>query len=114
MNKIQLYIPALADFGGRLPVYDENYVATVYNAADQGTHRIAPEWKDPRWADPMRAKTATLYEPRDRDPPNRNNPYIYRSTLINAMDTPFRPLAVPDVHKLRYMHNDYMSHDDWY
>lgn len=23
-------------------------------------------------------------------------------------------MAVPDVHKLRYMHNDYMTRDDWY
>jgi len=108
---------ASAPGGGRLPVYDEDFVATVYSEADRGTHRITPEWnqsKDPRWADPMRATTATLYEPADRDPPNRNNPYVYRSTLINAMDTPFKPLAVPDVHKLRYMHNDYMTHDDWY
>jgi|SRR6218665_1648823 len=28
--------------------------------------------------------------------------------------TPYPPLPVPDVHKLRYMHNNYMTPDDWY
>lgn len=52
--------------------------------------------------------------------------YLYRlrqqEALKNALDrssvvqtfTPYPPLPVPDVHKLRYMHNNYMTPDDWY
>jgi len=104
-----------------LPVYDSDLVTTVYSGADQGTHRIAPyHWRDSRWSDPQqvtntqRIDQGTLYHPEDRDPTNRPNFYVYRSTLVDALDTPCRPLTVPDVHKLRYMHNDYMSYDDWY
>lgn len=98
----------------RLPVYDEEFVATVYSEADRGTHRIKPKWQDPRWSDAMRAGNATLYDPPNRDPPNRGNWYAYRTTLTDAAKTPCQPLTVPDVHKLRYMHNNYMSADDWY
>lgn len=97
-----------------LPVYDADNVATVYSEADRGTHRIQPQWRDPRCPPEMRAANSTLYEPAERDPPNRNNFYVYRTTLVDALDTPCRPLAVPDVHKLRYMHNNYMTSDDWY
>lgn len=97
-----------------LPVFDSDFVTTAYSAADRGCHRVAPHWRDPRWSDATRIDSTTLYHPADRDPPNRPNFYVYRSTLVDALDTPCKPLAVPDVHKLRYMHNDYMSHDDWY
>ena len=98
----------------RLPAYDESFVATVYSSGDRGTHRKQNQWHDSRWFDPTRIEAATLYEPADRDPPNRNNFYVYRTTLIDAMDTPCKPLTVPDVHKLRYMQNQYMTCDDWY
>ena len=97
-----------------LAAYDEDNVATVYSGADRGTHRIQPQWRDPRCPPDMRAANSTLYEPAERDPPNRNNFYVYRTTLVDALDTPCKPLAVPDVHKLRYMHNNYMTADDWY
>jgi hypothetical protein len=99
----------------RLPACDEDYVATVYTSADHGTHRIEPRWADPRWTDAMRADNqAGLYEPAQRDPPNRGNWYVYRSTLPDPRCTPCKPLSVPDVHKLRYMANNYMTADDWY
>lgn len=63
----------------------------------------------------MRAENhAGLYEPAQRDSPNRGNWYVYRSTLPDPRCTPCKPLAVPDVHKLRYMSNNYMTADDWY
>ena len=99
-----------------LPVYDGDYVTTVYNEADRGYHRVQPQWNDPKWTPEMRAGNSTLYEPRDRDPPNRNNFYVYKSTLIDPMKTGpvTMPLSVPDVHKLRYMNNNYMTPEDWY
>ena len=97
-----------------LPVYDADFVATVYSESERGTHRIQPHWRDHRWTEPMRAENSSLYEPADRDPANRNNFYVYRTTSINPYDTPCKPLTVPDVHKLRYMHNNYMCGDDWY
>ena len=97
-----------------LPVVDGDFVATQYNAADRGTHRVQPQWRDPRWSDGTRISSSTLYEPADRDPANRNNFYVYKSTQINPLDTPCRPMAVPDVHKLRYMHGTYVTYDDWY
>lgn len=100
--------------GGGLPAYDENFVATVYSEAERGTHRVVPHWRDHRWSDSMRAANSTLYNPAERDPANRNNFYVYRTTRIDAIDTPMTPLTVPDVHKLRYMQNQYMSPDDWY
>lgn len=32
----------------------------------------------------------------------------------SSSDSISKPLAVPDVHKLRYMHGKYISCDDWY
>ena len=97
-----------------LPAYDTGLVSTVYSEADRGCHRVGYSWRDPRWSDATRIDSSTLYHPADRDPPNRPNFYVYKSTLVDAMDTPCKPLAVPDVHKLRYMHTDYMTYDDWY
>jgi len=63
----------------------------------------------------MRAENhACLYERAQRDPPNRGNWYVYRSTLPDPRCTPCEPLTVPEVHKLRYMANNYMTADDWY
>ena len=96
-----------------VPVYDEDYVATVYNESERGTHRIQPHWRSVR--DVTRADTATLYEPADRDPCKRKNfSHIYKTTAIDAPNTPYVPLSVPDVHKFRYMHGTYMTGDDWY
>ena len=113
-GRAQARARAAAKGQGRLPAHDADFVATVYSGQDRGTHRIQPHWRDHRWDDEMRAGTSTLYEPADRDPANRNNWYIYRTTLIDSIDTPCKPLAVPDVHKLRYMQNNYMTADDWY
>ena len=96
------------------PVQDTDFVASTFSGADQGHHRVAPQWRDPRWSDETRIANSTLYETGDRDPANRNNFHVYRSTVIDPLSTPATPLAVPDVHKLRYMHNDYMTADDWY
>jgi hypothetical protein len=99
----------------RLPACDEDFVATVYTSADHGTHRVESRWQDPRWSDPMRAENdANLYEVAQRDPPNRGNWYVYRATVPDPQCTPCKPLSVPDVHKMRYMSNNYMTADDWY
>ncbi len=37
-----------------------------------------------------------------------------RHTDDPGADAMSKPLAVPDVYKLRYMHCNYMSRDDWY
>ena len=97
-----------------LPACDENFVATVYSDTERGTHRVQPQWIDPRWTPEKRIGTSTLYERSERDPPHRQNFYVYRSTLVDAASTPCEALTVPDVHSLRYMHNNYMSPDDWY
>ena len=97
-----------------MPAFDEDFVAAVYSKEDRGTHKAQPTWRDPRWSEPVRADNATLYEPADRDPCNRNNMHVYKSTLVDPLKTPCDPLPVPDVHKLRYMHNNYMTPDDWY
>ena len=96
------------------PVYDSDFVSVVYSGADQGHHRAEPGWRDPKWTPSTRAANLTLYEPADRDPANRNQFIVYRSTLIDPLHTPAKPLPVPDVHKLRYMNNNYMCGDDWY
>jgi len=98
----------------RLPVCDEDFVAQVYGSEDRASHRVEHRWKDPRWSDPVRCGICALYEPAERDPPNRGNWYLYRSTIVDPLRTPCQPLTVPDVHKLRYLHNNYMSQDDWY
>lgn len=105
---------AAARSGRGLPCVDSDFVAQVYSESERGTHRVAPQWHDPRWSDARRADSSTLYEPSQRDPPNRNNFYVYRTTAIDAFNTPAKPLTVPDVHKLRYMSNTYMTPDDWY
>lgn len=105
---------AASHSGRGLPVRDADFVGEVYSGTDRGTHRVQADWHDPRWSDARRADSSTLYEPAARDPPNRNNYYVYRTTLVDALTTPATPLAVPDVHKLRYMHNNYMTCDDWY
>ena len=97
-----------------LPIVDGAFVATKYTAAEQGTHRMQPQWRDPRWSNGERISSTTLYEPADRDPSKRNNFYVYETTRIDPLNTPCKPLAVPDVHKLRYMHGTYMTGDDWY
>jgi hypothetical protein len=103
--------------GGSGGPLDSNFVATVHSQAQRGTHRIEPAWRDPRWSAPQRITTKTLYEPNERDPPNRHNFFLYKSTQVDPLTTgplSAMPLAVPDVHKLRYMHNCYMTPDDWY
>lgn len=105
---------ATSKTGRGLPAHDADFVAQVYSGTDRGTHRVQPEWKDPRWSDEMRASSSTLYNPAARDPPNRNSTYVYRTTLVDSLQTPCYPLPVPDVHKLRYMQNNYMTQDDWY
>src|SRR6218665_1940863 len=72
----------------RLPACDEAFFTQVYSEADRGTHRIEPAWRDPRWTDAMRADNSTLYEPAQRDPPNRGNWYVYRSTMADPLTTP--------------------------
>ena len=106
--------PMASKTGTGLPVYDEDYVATVYSETQRGTHRVQPQWVDPRWTPDRRIATSALYERSERDPPHRQNFYMYRSTLVDAVDTPSKALTVPDVHSLRYMHNNYMTPDDWY
>ena len=72
-------------------------------------------WQNPRWNDAMRAENhAGVYERAQRDPPNRGNWYVYRSTLPDPRCTPCKPLTVPDVHELRYLASNYMTADDWY
>ena len=100
--------------GSGLPVYDEDFVTTVYSESQRGTHRVLPQWVDPRWTPDRRIASSALYERSERDPPHRQNFYLYKSTLIDPVNTPCKPLTVPDVHSLRYMHNNYMSPDDWY
>lgn len=102
------------DGATRLPACDEDFVSQVYGSADRGTHRVEARWKDPRWSDPLRCNNCILYEPTHRDPPNRGNWYLYRSTVTDPLKTPCQTLTVPDVHKLRYLHNNYMTTDDWY
>ena len=106
--------PELGRVHQRLPACDEDFIAQVYNEADRGTHRVEPGWRDPRWSDPMRPNDYILYEPAQRDPPNRSNFYVYRSTITDPMTTPCHPLTAPDIHKLRYMQNSYTAPDDWY
>jgi hypothetical protein len=87
-----------------LTMYESDFITTNHSAADQGTHRMA-----------QNVPNSTLYNPAERDPPTRDPSfYMYRSSAIEAMRTGPPALAVPDVHKLRYMHGDYMTHDDWY
>ncbi|KAK2184599.1 hypothetical protein NP493_258g01025 [Ridgeia piscesae] len=105
-------LPGMATMG--LPVYDQDFVANVYNQADRGTHRVHPQWEDPRWSTMAHATTTTLYQPSDRDPPHRNTYCVYRTTLVDPLYPPVQPLSVPDVHKMRYMQNNYMTADDWY
>ncbi len=96
-------------------VYDADFIATNVSESDRGVHRAEPQWRDPRWTEAMRINNSTLYEEAERDPPNRNNMYVYQTTRIDPLLTgPSYALAVPDVHKLRYMHGEYMCHDDWY
>jgi len=97
-----------------LPAADESFVATVYSESERGTHRAEPGWRDPRWSNPTRAANSTLYETSERDPPHRQQLYVYKSTLVDPLNTPCQPMPAPDVHKLRYMHNNYMTCDDWY
>ena len=93
---------------------DGALVATRFTSSERGTHHVQPQWRDPRWSDAGRFTTSTLYNPADRDPSFRNQFYMYNTTRIDPMLTPCKPMAVPDVHKLRYMHGTYMSPDDWY
>lgn len=92
-------------------INDSDFVAVVMNSSDSAHHRMQPAWSNPNWTPNMRAVNTTLYNPADRDPCHRNDFTVYRSTLIDSHNT---PMAVPDVHKLRYMHNEYMTGDDWY
>lgn len=91
-----------------------SHVATHYVSADHGCHRVGPQWRDNRWSGAMRADASSLYDPADRDPRNRPNFYVYQSTRIDPLWTPVKPMACPDVHKLRYMHGTYVTPDDWY
>lgn len=93
------------------PTFDEDFVAAAYSKENRGTHNAQPAWEG---SQPVRASNSTLYETADRDPCNRQMFNTYRSTLVDPLKTPCDPLPVPDVHKLRYMHNNYMSPDDWY
>ena len=95
-----------------LPVYDSDYIATVYRESERGTHRAEPAWRDPRWTDAMRVGSGTLMDRRDE--PHRQQPFLYRTTLIDPLFTPTHPLPEPDIHKLRYMTGNYMTPDDWY
>ena len=103
-----------AEEAERLATMDQDLVCQSYSSSEQGTHRIQPKRQDPRWSDPVRTSDATLYDSSRRDPPNRETSFLYRSTFTDALMTPCQPLAVPDVHKLRYMNNNYMTADDWY
>ena len=103
-----------AEEAQRLATMDQEFVCQSYSSSEHGTHRILPKWQDPRWSDPVRTSDATLYDSSRRDPPNRETSFLYRSTFTDALMTPCQPLAVPDVHKLRYMNNNYMTADDWY
>lgn len=93
---------------------DAPMVATQWTAASRGTHRVQPQWRDPRWSDGTRISSSAQYHPADRDPCDRAKFYMYNSTKIDPLWTPTKPMPVPDVHKLRYMHGTYMSPDDWY
>ena len=93
---------------------DGAMVATRFTCSERGTHRVQPQWRDPRWSDSSRIASSTLYHPADRDPSYRNQFYTYNTTRIDPLLTPTKPMAAPDVHKLRYMHGTYMTPDDWY
>ena len=97
-----------------LPVIESDHVAQVYSDAERGTHRVQRMWNDPRWSADARFDTQHLYDPCYRDPAMRQMHYMYNTTRMDALNGPSRPLNVPDVHKLRYMHNNYMTKDDWY
>ncbi|ELU01620.1 hypothetical protein CAPTEDRAFT_227906 [Capitella teleta] len=97
-----------------VPAFESDFVAEVYKRENRGTHNAQPKWKDQRLPQPVRAANSTLYETADRDPCQRKTFEMYKSTAVDALSTPCAALTVPDVHKLRYMHNNYMSADDWY
>ena len=77
-------------------------------------------WKFNDVSEPMRADHIIMYEPIGRHLWNENNMYALGAAYpirreLKDGENPFSsPLAVPDVHKLRYMHNNYMTPDDWY
>ena len=106
--------PRAAEESFPVTAYDGDYVCSQINASEQGTHRVQPTWRDPNMTAPTRVANSTLYEPADRDPRKRKQLYMYTTTQIHAPNSPYAPLAAPDVHKLRYMHGNYMTGDDWY
>ena len=106
--------PRAAEEPYPVTAYDGDFICSQVNASEQGTHRVQPKWRDPNMTAPTRVDSSTLYEPADRDPKKRKQLYMYKSTQMHMPNSPYAPLAVPDVHKLRYMHGNYMTGDDWY
>jgi hypothetical protein len=76
-------------------------------------------WKFHDVSEPLRCDHVIMYEPIGRHLWNENNMYAFgaaypiRREMKEADNMFANPLPVPDVHKLRYMSNNYMTPDDW-
>lgn len=94
------------------------------STATQRAHQRQPQrdlsWKFHDVSEPLRCDHVIMYEPIGRHLWNENNMYAFgaaypiRREMKEAENMFANPLPVPDVHKLRYMSNNYMTLDDWY
>ncbi len=95
--------------------YDGDYARGEAGAA--GDQRVQPKWRDAN-APPSAGTQASSANPATRaegDFKKRRQTHVYQTTQDNApRPSPCPVMTVPEVHKLRYMHNNYMTGDDWY
>lgn len=63
---------------------------------------------------PVGGRVAEAYRRRMEEEARRRAEDAETQRTTRVRVPPFPDLPVPDVHKLRYMHNNYMTPDDWY
>ncbi len=98
----------LADKGQEVPGEDDS---TVY--VDDYCLAHGLQKGDNGQGNPALSDTARMTQLADQDPENRGKYYMYHSHEIEAMRQA-KAMAAPDIHKLRYMSNNYMTGDDWH